>query len=105
MAEFRIKVSTETLVQAADSVNRLVGEMRSAYDELGRVVAGTSGYWIGKAGDSRRQMYESGRERADEMLKFLAAYPTDLLKMAGIYVETETANADAPASLSSDVII
>ena len=105
MADVRIKVSTDMLIRTADNVSNLVTNMRTTLDELGRVVSGTAGYWIGRAGDSKRQMYEKGKDRAEEMLKYLEAYPPDLLKIAGIYVESEKANVDAPASLSDDVII
>ena len=102
---FRIKVSTEQLIRAADSVNVIINEMRAAYDEMNSIVSGTSYYWRGTAGDAKRKMYYDKRETAEQLLKFLSPYPTDLLKMAGVYAESEAANVQLPASLSSDIII
>ncbi len=104
-SEFRISVSTEQLIRTADNVKRLVDQMRGAYEDMNSIVNSTGYYWKGTAGDAKRKLYNDKRETAEEMLRFLSAYPTDLLKMAGVYAESESANAQIPASLSSDIIL
>lgn len=102
---FRITVSTGQLIRTADSVKNLVDEMRTTCDTLNTIISGTGYYWKGKTGDAKRKIYNEKKETAEEMLRYLSAYPADLLKMAGVYEESEKSNTQFAQSLSSDIIM
>lgn len=103
--DFRIKVSTDQLIRTADSVKNLVDEMRAACEDMNTIVTGTGYYWKGIAGNAKRQLYNEKRETAEEMIRYLSVYPADLLKMAGVYAESEMSNTQLTESLSADVIL
>ncbi len=102
---FRITVSTGQLIRTADRVKSLVNVMRASYDEMNAIISETSYYWKGTAGDAKRKIYNEKKETAEEMLRYLSAYPADLLKMAGVYEESEKSNTQFAQSLSSDIIM
>lgn len=105
MEEVRIKVSTEILQSKAETVDGLLREMTSQYDELYRKIGNMTAYWKGEAAAKSLERCEKDRELMEEMLQRLREYPEDLREMAGIYEAGEKAAESSASALPFDVII
>lgn len=103
--DFHIKVSTEELLAKADTVSGVLEELRGLFEELHAGINRTSLYWEGEGASIRRSEYDGKKKTVEKMLKRLREYPTDLLKMAGVYEKAELEAAEQILTLSSDVII
>ena len=103
-AVINLKVTPDQLQQKAREVSDAVSKMKNDFNKLNTAINSTHHYWIGRAGDLHRKLYNDKVEEVNEILQLLGRYPTDLLKMAGIYIQSENANKSAAASLKSHVI-
>lgn len=103
-AVINLKVTPEQLQQKARDVSEAVSKMKNDFNSLNTAINSTHHYWIGQAGDLHRKLYNDRVSDVNEILQLLGRYPTDLLKMAGIYTQTEDQNKAIATSLSSNVI-
>lgn len=103
-AVINLKVTPEQLQQKARDVSEAVSRMKNDFARMNTAVNSTHSYWIGQAGDLHRKLYNDKINDINEILKLLGKYPEDLLKMAGIYTQTENQNKAVAASLNSNVI-
>ena len=101
----KLKVSTEALQSRADNIEGYVSALREDINMLNAAIEATASYWIGDGGEKRRKAYEEKKKELEKCLLRAKEYPEDLLKMAGIYTETEQSIAETSQSLSSDVIL
>jgi len=99
-----IKVSTEVLVAKANEVTQRINSMSNCFDDLETLIARTSYYWIGEAGDMHRKLYQEQKEDVTEMMKRLREHPRDLIAIAQNYSETEKSVTEVANMLSGDVI-
>ena len=99
-----LKVTPEQLQQKARDVSEAVSKMKNDFSKLNTAINSTHSYWIGQAGDLHRKLYNDKAAEVNEILQLLGRYPTDLLKMAGVYTQTENQNKAVAASLNSNVI-
>lgn len=99
-----VKVSTDVLKRQANEVSRRISSLTTRFVQLESVVRNTRGYWIGEAGEMHRSVYEEQKEDVELMLRRLKEHPTDLLRIAGIYEETEAKQVDLFQSLEENVI-
>ena len=99
-----IKVSTERMRAAADSVESKMNVMRDSFDELDSIMRNCTSYWEGDGADHYRQVYDSYKDDISEVLARLREQIMDLRQMAGIYEQTEQTNTSKGASLPDDVI-
>ena len=100
----RMKVTPEQLTSKAGEVENLIKTLEKQYNELEKIVNKTSGYWIGDAGDLHRKKSKEGKENIQTIIKRWKEHPSDLLKMAGLYQETEQEVEEIANSLPADVI-
>ncbi|HIQ98951.1 MAG TPA: hypothetical protein IAB23_04625 [Candidatus Scybalocola faecavium] len=99
-----VKVSGEALKTAAENAQSRINKMVQVFESIDRLVARSSSYWIGEAGDAHRRAYESRKEEIQAALKRLKEHPGDLLSMASVYDSAESAARDLAAGLPSDVL-
>lgn len=105
MAEgITVKVAPEALREAAGEVQRTVLQLGRDMDEAKSLVDRSRYSWTGPAGDKFRKSFGARRTEAQELLDRLAKYPSDLLSMAQIYDQAETANTQAAGKLDTDII-
>lgn len=102
--QIELKVEPSVLRSTASEVTRLTKALGEKFNELQTIVANTSYYWVGAAGDQYRRDFAAQKDEADEILQFLRKYPTDLLSMAGIYEQAESINTQTLGSLPSDIL-
>lgn len=103
-AVINLKVTPEQLQQKARDVSEAVTKMKNDFVKMNTAINSTHSYWVGQAGDLHRKLYNDKSNEVNEILQLLGRYPTDLLRMAGIYKQTEKQNKAVAGSLNSDVI-
>lgn len=101
---FVLKVNTQELETKADAASQKITNMAAAFESMKSAVDRMQQYWQGEASDLHHKAYAEKEEMIDVMIKRLQEHPTDLLKMAGVYRETEQTNTDASAPLLDNVI-
>lgn len=104
MSDFILKVSTEALINQADSVRANVGNIRSSIDNIERIIRGSTAYWQGDASDLHLYKYTSRDSSIRNAVDRLGAYTDDLLQMAGVYDRSETENTQIANSLRTNII-
>ena len=92
----QIIVTTEQLRTQANVVRQELGNMQSQFDHIKGLIDGSSGYWIGEAGDAHRKQYTSRISSVEEM--------KDLEEMAGVYEIAEQAASSAADSLPMSLL-
>lgn len=105
MAEItqNLRVTPEILQQHVQTLSNDITDMRHAIEQLYTVMDGTNSYWHGPAGTKYRRTFDEKKNQADQMMKRFDTYPERILKMAGIYEETEDTNVQIASVLGSDL--
>lgn len=102
--EVEILVRPEILRQTADEVTGYISQVETLFNSVQAAVERTRHYWVGEAGDIHRNAFEEQKDDIDEILVRLKEHPADLLKIAGLYDETEMRQAEASSLMSSNLI-
>lgn len=100
----KIKVATDILVSRAGDATQKINAMDNRLKEIAQVVKGTRSYWIGDAGDTCRNQYESEQAQINELIERLKKQPKTLLSIAGVYVDTEREAVNVSTPLPDNVI-
>lgn len=104
-ADVSFRVTPDILTNQASEVTNLIREVQTQFDAINTLVSKTKSYWIGEAGDAHRNMYDTQKERVEEMIRRLDEHPRDLVTMAQKYSETELQIKNLISELPSDVIM
>ncbi len=104
MAEFTLRVSTESMVQQAFAIQEIVSRIRQQLQNIEDRVMSSKSYWEGEASDSHINSYNTEiKNQCEEILSRLYEHPDDLLKMAGIYETTEKEDVENIVSLPQNI--
>lgn len=85
-----LMVTPEQLKTQSDAVENSRRQMQGHFDDLKRLIDGSSGFWIGEGGEAHRKLYLSQAGKIEEMLARYREHVQDLQIMAGVYQEAET---------------
>lgn len=99
-----IKVTPDVLNTKANEVTGYITAIQQAFDEIKELVAKSSSYWIGEAGDHHRKQFQKQEGNIDQILKRLREHPEDLQKIAGTYREAESKQQDSNEALPTNLI-
>lgn len=93
-----------------EQMKALAGEMRTEISNIEtnlanieREVSGMQVYWRGDASEKHTTNYQELLPQGRILIKNLNTAPDDLLKIAGLYEETEVANQQLTATLPDDI--
>ena len=100
-----LKVTPETLQKMAGEISDQLTDMEKQFDEIESEISKSRNYWEGIASDTHMNRYNSMKGDISETIKRLRSHPANLLKMAGVYIETETANEQSALVLPDDIIV
>jgi hypothetical protein len=70
---------------------------------LSRTIVGTDSYWRGEAADKHRKDMADRQQEIQRVVGRLEAYHTDILKMAGLYIETREVNVQIANQLKPTI--
>lgn len=91
-----LQVTPEEMQSAASQLAGYLKTMEEAFASMKTTMQGTSGYWVGEAGDAHRRLYEGQISKTEEIIARYQEHVTDLNAMAGVYGQAEqTAAATA----------
>ena len=99
-----LKVKPDALKTKASEVENDINVLERHFNSIQDIIARTSGYWVGNAGDKARKEFNAQKDSTTKVIKRFREHPTDLLVMAGIYDESERAVALENQKLDTDVI-
>lgn len=105
MASFTLRVTPDVLERKADEFWKIIMDIERHFNRIEDISANTRGYWRGEAGDKDRTGYSSYKDDIAYILKRLDEHPEDLLKMAGIYKQTERGLVSTNEQLKTDLIV
>lgn len=101
----KLRVTPEVLKSMASDIEKELSDIQNQFQAIDTEVSRTRSYWEGDASDSHKKQYDSLKTEIDECLKDLKNHPVNLLKMAGLYEETEDQAEQESQKLSADVIV
>lgn len=101
---FEILVTPDILKQTAGEVSGYISTVERLFSSIQTTIGRTKYYWVGEAGDLHRKAFEEQADDVAEILVRLKEHPTDLLKIANIYEDTENTQAEASRQMSSNLI-
>lgn len=106
MAEVQLAVSPETLLVTATEMLSVLQNVRFRAGRIRDISARTRGYWQGDAGEEDRTGYRLYIEEAINAARRLESRSVSLLKLSGLYQETERkAEENVNANLNMDSIL
>ena len=100
-----LKVTPETLNQMSGEIEKEINGIEKQFQEIDADIRKTASFWEGEASDLHRSQYDAMKDDIAEVIKRLKDHPVNLLKMAGIYTETEAVLMEVSQSLVADVIV
>lgn len=104
MADIQLRVRPDVLKKKADELGRQIGNAERNWNRLCSVVRASKHYWEGDAGDCGRRLLEGIEEDVGMVFRRLREHPSDLLQMAGVYIDTEAKASELASTLPDDVI-
>ncbi|MBQ6987232.1 MAG: WXG100 family type VII secretion target [Oscillibacter sp.] len=105
MAAVRVSVSSEAMRQTASEMRALLRTMRLRAGRIRDISARTRGYWQGDAGQQDREGYRDCAEELIDAARRLDERAVGLLRLAGLYRETDEAVAGINTTLRTDSIL
>jgi len=102
--DITLKVKTEVLKEKAADVTRDTKELENHFSGIQDIVARSTGYWVGTAGDKARKEFDGQKEDITKIIRRFKEHPGDLLSMAGIYDAVEQEAVFSSKELATDVI-
>lgn len=105
MAAFSLAlgVTPEILKQRAQTLSDSIDKMCTNYRNLEQIMHDTQAYWIGDAGDRYRQDYDDKQSTIEDLEAQMKEYPDRILKMAGLYEESESSNVQVSSKLGDNL--
>ena len=100
-----LKVTPEVLTRMAQDIDHKLGDIKTQFDGIDSDINRTLSFWEGDASDSHKKQYDAMKDESQDSLKRLKGQPEKLLRMAGLYSETEAQQVAVAQTLSADVII
>ena len=97
--DFVLKVTPERLVQTASEITGRINAVERAFRTIGNTVNSSSSYWEGDASTLHQKKFKELEPEIQRLVLRLKERPDDLLKMAGLYKETEQKNVADAGSL------
>lgn len=100
-----LKVAPSVLKTQSGVVSSEINTLEQAWREMESVIKKTKGYWEGQASNQHLEYYNDVKDDMETIIRRLKEHPVDLLKMAGIYEESENMAQQIASSLPEDVIV
>jgi WXG100 family type VII secretion target len=100
-----LKVTPEVLTNMANDIEQQIQNIENQFNLIEEEINQTRTYWEGDGSDIHKSQYDSKKDEIREAFSRLKNNPSNLLRMAGLYQETESSLEAVAQMLSADVII
>ena len=104
MSDITIKVSSEVMVNQANAIRQTAENTRRLFENIEQIINGSQSYWEGDAQSKHLAAIKKLSPKYIEISKLLCTRTDNLLKMAGLYTESENASVQDSQSLPSNII-
>ena len=101
--DFVLKVTPEELITAAQDISKQISNVEQAFRNTGNTISNSLSYWEGDASRLHQKKYKDLEPEIAALLEKLKKRPVALLKMAGLYKETETLNTQEAQKLPDNI--
>ncbi len=98
-----LKVTPEEMQNLAGEMRTEIAEIQRNLNNIEREVSNTKVYWRGDASDKHVSNYQEIAPQGQTLIANLNTAPDDMLKIAGLYTETEEAIQQITATLPDDI--
>ncbi len=98
-----LRVTPEELRTVAGDITAEVHSIKTCLRNIDSEVTDTQSYWRGDASEKHISNYQEMKPNIDVIVRELEAAPPDLLKIAGLYEETEEINVQLAFELPADI--
>lgn len=98
-----LKVTPEEMQSLAGEMRTEIGEIKKYLQLIGNEVNDMQAYWRGDASAKHVSNYQEIAPQGDTLIANLNTAPDDMLKIAGLYTETEEAIQQITATLPTDI--
>lgn len=105
MADMRLKVSPDELRQKAAEIEGQIADAEKNWNSLCETVNFSKRYWEGEAADYGRRLLEESKKEVLAAFGRLKGHPSNLLEMAGIYIDAEVKATELANSLPENAIL
>lgn len=100
-----LKVAPNVLKTQSGVVLSEVNSLERTWREMESIIKKTKGYWEGEASIQHMEYYNDVKDDVETIIRRLKEHPADLLKMAGIYEDSESFAQQIASALPEDVIV
>lgn len=100
----KIRVSTEALRAAADSIDAKTAAVMKTVDDLKTVIERSAAYWEGTGQNAHVSTYRQKFAKIEQAIGRYRENAQDLRKEAGIYESAERSNIQMSDMLTGDVL-
>ena len=101
--DINIRVTPTELKNQSDQVIADIRLIKKSWQEIGRLIQGSKGYWEGEASDAHIAAYNDMKDEAEKVLVRLGENPVKLQQMAGVYIAGEQDAAAVAKTLPDNV--
>lgn len=98
-----LRVTPEELRAVAGEITAEVQNIKKFLRNINSKVVDTQSYWRGDANEKHISNYQEMKPNIDAIVGELEVAPSDLLKIAGLYEETEEINVQLAFELPTDI--
>lgn len=101
----QLRVDPKDLIEKSAQVSEQIKKIKADYQEIETRMKNSKSYWNGLASDKARKEFEEVNKDFVNAIQRLEEHPDDLLKMAGVYKETEKKLIESNKKLKTDIIV
>lgn len=98
-----LKVTPEQMQSLSGEMRAEISDIKTTLSLIEREMSGMQVYWRGDASDKHVVNYQEVLTKGQTLIANLTTAPDDLLKIAGLYVETEDTIQQQVATLPVDI--
>lgn len=98
-----LKVTPEEMQSLAGEMRNEIAQIQNYLQSIEREVRNTKAYWRGDASDKHIVNYDEIAPQGITLIRNLNTAPDDMLKIAGLYVQTEESLEEVAAALPDDI--
>lgn len=98
-----LKVTPEEMQSLAGEMRTEIFEIQKNLNNIENEVKGMQAYWRGDASSKHVSNYQEIAPQGVTLIKNLLTAPDDMLKIAGLYSDTEEAIVQITATLPDDI--
>lgn len=103
--EGTLRVTPEQLESAASEFSNKATTVGTLTSNMMELVTGLSSAWEGEAATAYTSRFNQLEDDIQKMIAMVQEHSNDLIEMAQVYREAETANTEEAEALAGDVIV